>query len=134
MSAYVDSSVLLARYLGESTSRIASALLAHESTAVCTRLASVEVRRNLARRPSIVERATGLLLFQDDWARMQIVEIDEKLCELATTVAETTGIRTLDSLHVAGGLQAGCERFMTFDVRQADAAREFGMTVVGIDS
>lgn len=134
MSAYVDTSVLLARYLGESTSRRASALLATEPVAVSTRLASVEVRRNLVRRPSVVERATGLMLFQDDWARMQIVEMDEKLCEVAITVAEATGLRTLDCLHVAGGVHAGCDRFITFDARQADAARVFGMTVVGVDS
>jgi predicted nucleic acid-binding protein len=47
--------------------------------------------------------------------------------------AALTGVRTLDALHLAAAQRVGgaAVPFLTFDVRQAQAARGLGLTVVG---
>lgn len=53
--------------------------------------------------------------------------------ERAATVAETTGVRSLDAIHLAAAQSAGGTQltFVTFDLRQAQAARSLGFTVLG---
>ncbi len=42
-------------------------------------------------------------------------------------------MRTLDALHLGAARRLGTAlTFLTFDVRQAQAARELGLTVAGI--
>jgi predicted nucleic acid-binding protein len=70
--------------------------------------------------------------FADDLGSVSIIELDEATCEPAASIAETTGVRTLDALHLAAAqrvLEPG-SGFLTFDVRQAQAARVLGLTVV----
>jgi predicted nucleic acid-binding protein len=52
---------------------------------------------------------------------------------MAAAIAELTGARTLDALHLAAAQRVGgpAVPFLTFDVRQARAARGLGLTVVG---
>jgi len=49
-------------------------------------------------------------------------------------VAELTGVRVLDALHLAAIQRSGgpAVPFLTFDVRQAQAARALGLTVLGV--
>lgn len=63
---------------------------------------------------------------------MSIVELDAGTCELAATIAEQLGVRTLDALHLGAARRLGAAvRFLTFDVRQAEAARSLGLAVAG---
>jgi predicted nucleic acid-binding protein len=65
---------------------------------------------------------------------MHVVELDETTCEIAADLAELTGARTLDALHLAAANRAGkgALTLLTFDIRQAQAARAVGLTVVGV--
>jgi predicted nucleic acid-binding protein len=49
------------------------------------------------------------------------------------SLAEATGARTLDAIHLAsaGRVAAPSMRLVTFDVRMAAVARTLGLTVVG---
>lgn len=40
------------------------------------------------------------------------------------------GLRSLDALHLAAAIEAGVDSFVTYDIRQAVAATEAGMTVI----
>jgi predicted nucleic acid-binding protein len=93
----------------------------------------VEVRRNLARLLGESDAAAARKAFAEDVHVFSIVELDEITCETAAAIAETTGVRTLDALHLAAAQRAGgaAVPFLTFDVRQAQAARTLGLTVVG---
>ena len=64
---------------------------------------------------------------------MRIAELDEHLCERAAELAESTGARALDALHLgAADVMGGGELpFVTFDRRLAHAARSLGWTVLG---
>lgn len=129
---YVDSSALLKRYVDEPDSPVADALLRADRELLTARHMIVEVRRNLARLLSGRDLASARRAFADDLRSFSIVELDEATCESAAAIAETTGARTLDALHLAAaqGVSTPEVGFLTFDLRQAQAARALGLTVV----
>lgn len=132
MTLYVDSSVLLKRYVDEPDSDRAVELLTTDPTLVTGRQTVVEVRRNLARVLSPTDATAARASFATDLASFSIVELDANSCELAATVAEQTGVRTLDALHLGAARRLGTQlTFVTFDVRQAHAARSLGFAVAG---
>ena len=49
---------------------------------------------------------------------------------LSAKCSALIGTRSLDLWHIAAALEAGCEPFVSFDVRQRDAARRFGLKVL----
>ena len=132
MSTYVDSSALLKRYVEEADSAAADALLRADGALLTARHTIVEVRRNLARLLSGRDLRAARAAFTDDLRSISIIELDDATCESAASIAETTGVRTLDALHLAAAqrISAPGVGFLTFDVRQAQAARALGLTVV----
>ena len=50
-----------------------------------------------------------------------------------SSIAEQTGARTLDALHLGAAQRVGGQAvtYLTFDVRQGQAARNLGLTVIG---
>ena len=133
MLACIDSSVFLSRYLSEPRSREANALIARASAVVACRVLHIEVTRGLSFIASPVERATAQVTFAEDGRRLIVVELDGQMADLASTIAASTGVRTLDSLHIATAILASADAFITFDRRQADAARGFDLTVLGTE-
>jgi predicted nucleic acid-binding protein len=133
VSLYVDSSALLKRYVDEPDSDAADSLLRSDPSLVTSRHTVVEVRRNLARLLAGRELAAARSAFAADLEVLSIVELDEATCDAAAQVAEVTGVRTLDALHLAAAQRIGgpAVPFLTFDLRQAQAARGLGLTVVG---
>ena len=133
MSLYVDSSALLKRYVDEPDSDVADSLLRSDSSLLTARHTIVEVRRNLARLVGGRELASARSAFAGDLEVLSIVELDAVTCDGAAEIAEVTGVRTLDALHLAAAQRVGgpAVPFLTFDVRQAQAARALGLTVVG---
>ncbi len=132
MSLYVDSSALLKRYVDEPDSDTADALIASDPSLLTARHTIVEVRRNLARLLGERDAAAARSAFIEDLAAFGIVELDDTTCEAAAGIAELTGARTLDALHLAAAQRVGGAAipFVTFDLRQAQAARMLGMTVL----
>ena len=125
MSTYVDSSALLKRYVEEADSAAADALLRADHALLTARHTIVEVRRNLARLLSGRELVAARAAFADDLHAFSIIELDEATCESAASIAEATGVRTLDALHLAAAQRVSAPgvSFLTFDLRQAQAAR-----------
>ena len=133
MSLYVDTSALLKRYVEEPDSAAAEQYLLAEPTWITARHTWVEVRRNLSRLLGGRALSEARRNFERDWARTNVVELDEATCEMAATLAEISGARTLDALHLAA-LRRVSENtlpLLTFDIRQAHAARSLGITVLG---
>lgn len=132
MSTYVDSSALLKRYVEEADSAAADALLRADHALLTARHTIVEVRRNLARLLSGRDLIAARTAFADDLRSISIIELDEATCESAASIAERTGVRTLDALHLAAAQRVSEPGvgFLTFDLRQAQAARALGLAVV----
>lgn len=132
MTLYADTSALLKRYIDEADSERAVELLASDRLLVTGRHTVVEVRRNLARLITGSALTAARSAFATDLDSLSIVELDASTCELAATIAEQMGVRTLDALHLGAARRLGTTlTFLTFDVRQAQAARTLGLTVVG---
>jgi predicted nucleic acid-binding protein len=132
VTLYVDSSALLKRYVAEPDSDVAERHLLSDTTWVTARHTAVEVRRNLARLLTGSELMTAQHYFAKDFARTHIVELDEATCALAAEIAEVSLLRTLDALHLAALRRLGSDvPLLSFDLRQAQAARALGMSVLG---
>ncbi len=133
MTAYVDSSVLLKAYLEENDSDLAEALLDSDPERVTSWVTCTEVRRNLARHLDGPDRTSAFFQFEADLATFVMVVADESVCRGAASPGEHFGVRSLDAIHVASALRPmhPSLTFMTFDLRQAQAARAMGLTVVG---
>lgn len=133
MTLYVDSTALLKRYVDEPDSELAVELLVSDPALVTARHTVVEVRRNLSRLLSPPDATAARASFAADLASFAIVELDANTCELAATIAEQTAVRTLDALHLGAARRLGTSfTFVTFDVRQAVAARALGFTTIGV--
>ena len=130
---YVDSSALLKRYVEEPDSDYANELLASDSVLVTSWITLVELRRNVARlvEPSSVSALRAQITADLDG--MALVSVDEVVCDLAADIGEQLGVRSLDAIHLACArrLRVPTLTFLTFDLRQAQAARSLGFTVVG---
>jgi uncharacterized protein len=133
VSLYVDSSALLKRYVEEPDSEAAESLLRSDPSLLTARHTIVEVRRNLARLLDEPDAAAMRSALARDLEALSIVELDSATCEGAAAIAEVTGARTLDALHLAAAQRVGgaAVPFLTFDLRQAQAARSLGLTVLG---
>ncbi len=93
----------------------------------------VEVRRNLSRLLSGRQLDSARRQFAVDWDRCDVIELDATTCRLAAEIAEVTGARSLDALHLgaASRVGAGPMGFFTYDLRQAQIARTLGWDVRG---
>lgn len=133
MSLYVDSSALLKRYVAEPDSDRADELLMSDPALLTARHTIVEVRRSLARVLTEPDARSARAALERDLRSIALIELDGETCELAASIAEVAGVRTLDALHLAAAQRAGGSAvpFLTFDIRQAQAARALGLTVVG---
>jgi predicted nucleic acid-binding protein len=133
VTAYVDSSALLKLYLEEPDSEYAENLLIGAGDWLTGRHTTVEVRRSLTRHLDGQELAAAQRQFQRDLENISIVELTTEVCEVAAQLAEATGIRTLDALHMGAAKVAGQGSLplITFDLRQAQAAHALGWIVLG---
>ena len=132
MSVYLDTSALLKRYVEEAESVLVEATMLADTTWITAQHTFVEVRRNLAR--VLRDRSLGQAkeFFERDWQRTHVVQLDDDTCRSAAEIAELTGTRTLDALHLAALRRAGeGVALVTFDLRQAAAARTLGFRVIG---
>jgi len=133
VTLYLDSSALLKRYIDEHDSSRYNAILDSDTVWLTCRLTWVEVWRNLGRRLPGSDASVARDAFRADWQRLAVVEIDAVLAEDAGRVADLTGSRSLDALHLAALERVGPAgiALVTADLRQAQAARALGWTVLG---
>lgn len=131
MTLYVDTSAILKRYIDERDSDIAKSLMATDPVLVTSRLAEIEVRRNLARLLDPDAGQQAKRDFSKDLDVFALVGLDATTCNAAARIAEETLCRSLDSIHLAAAQRAGSATLLTFDIRQAQAARSIGLAVIG---
>ncbi len=134
MTTYVDTSALMKRYVEEEGSDVAESWLHADPVLVTSWVTLVETRRNLARVLDGADLATARQQCVADLHQFALVVVDEPLSHAAAEVAEVLGVRSLDAVHLASAqrLQVPGLTFLTFDLRQAQAARALGFTVVGV--
>jgi uncharacterized protein len=135
LTLYLDSSALLKRYVAEPESAACNEILASDEDWITARLTLVEVTRNLPRQiKGVAALRAKQAAFTDDLARTHIVELDVETCRAAAVIAERTGTRTLDALHLAAAQRVASPSLVvvTYDHRLAAGARSLGLTVAGV--
>jgi uncharacterized protein len=134
MTTYVDSSALLKRYVEEIDSEVAEEYLNADPVLVTSWVTVVEVRRNLARLPRVLDLIGAQAQFSTDIDAIALISCDEPVANNAGEIGETLGVRSLDAIHLASAQRLRIESltFLTFDLRQAQAARSLGFAVRGV--
>ena len=123
IQAYFDSSAIMKLIGAEAESEALIDYLQNTPVEVATSvLAQVEVLRNLRKQPVESDEAMNgffLLAFDEEVRRQAIIVAGETL-------------RSLDAIHIATALAIGNRdlHFVTYDIRQAEAARQAGLKVV----
>jgi predicted nucleic acid-binding protein len=133
VTAYVDSSALLKRYLHEADWQLAEAALASDPVLASSWITSVEVRRNLARLLEGRQLSAARRQAERDFDRIAMISFDGSVAALASDIAEQFGVRALDAVHLASAKRLLIDdlAFITFDLRQGEAARRLGLRVLG---
>ena len=133
MVTYIDSSALVKRYISESDSKFASSLISADPVLVTSWLTFVEVRKAVSRALEGVDLASALRALTDDFDKMAVVSPDVLTWQAAADIVDALKIRSLDAVHLACAqrLRVKNLRFITFDLRQAIAARSLGFNVEG---
>jgi predicted nucleic acid-binding protein len=122
---YLDASAAVKLVVTEPESAALRRFLSDQVTRVSNRILAVELVRAVKRRsPSLLDQAQALFRV------MEFVELDAGVAEHAAGL-EPVALRSLDAIHLASALAIGSElhAFITYDARQADAARALGLTV-----
>lgn len=134
MTLYADASAILKLYLDEVGSDFARATLRDDPVWISACVTVVEVRRNLARLLSGDELTRAQAEFGRDWSEVASLAIDDSTAERAAVLAEMTGVRALDALHLEAAERARAGQgvpIVTFDIRLADAVRSLGWEAIG---
>jgi uncharacterized protein len=133
MTTYVDSSALLKHYVDEVDSDVAEQFLAADPVLATSWVTVVEVRRNLARLLDGSALLGAQAQFTRDLEALAMITCDEAVAVAAGDIGETLGVRSLDAIHLASAQRLRIDglTFLTFDLRQAQAARSLGLLVRG---
>lgn len=122
---YLDASAAVKLVVAEAETSALTSYLESRSARVSSRVLSVEIARAVgSRRPDALGEIPAVM------GSLDFVELDAAIAELAGRLLPNT-LRSLDAIHLASALAfAGTlEAFVTYDHRQADAARAAGLVV-----
>lgn len=124
---YADASALVKLVIREPESEALRDYLLIRADPATSRLALVEVSRVVMRIKETVDDDALAAV----WDRTVLVELDASLADAASRIGPRT-LRSLDAIHLASALTLAddLEAFVTYDARQADAARALGLEVV----
>jgi predicted nucleic acid-binding protein len=108
---YLDTSAALRATLEAGMEPEIERRLTAADVLITSRLSLVESSRALIRarelsRISEVQRVDAQRSLESVWARCHVWEITRSICDRASVVAPTTGLRALDAIHFATFLEA----------------------------
>ena len=141
--AYVDTSVLLKRYVKEAGSADARRLL-RRYRVLSSAIAPVEATSALWRRRAVGDVSDADLQailgrLAGDRSHWELVDLTADVLDQAELVIQRAGVRTLDAVHLASALvvratsgRRPAARFITADARQRDAAVGLGLQVTWV--
>jgi len=97
---------------------------------VASELVVVEVRRVLGQITNPIESTLAAAMFKHDLNQIHLIAMTRSLLELAADIAARSQLRSLDSIHLASAITAECTHFLTFDLKQANVAKNFGLVLL----
>ena len=122
---YLDVSAIVKIVLREVGSPELIDFLAGRSDRVSSVIAAVEAPRAILRREPGAAASVAALI-----EGLDLVRLDAAIVRRAASLPPTV-VRSLDAIHIASAMAIGdIDAFITYDERQAEAARMLGLPVV----
>ena len=135
-TTYLDASAIVKLLLREADAETARWLWHSAERRATSAVAYVEARAALAAavRDGRLGSDTVALRKRElarRWRQCQPVALDDRLLQLAGSIADDEGLRALDAIHLATALYVADARtlFVTWDRRLAGAASRLGLAV-----
>lgn len=135
MTLFVESSALLKRYIDEAGTAMVVEAMQRDPEWIASEVAHAEAALALCHTPlSEAHLAEVRRRLDEDWRRFRTLATDRACLARAVEIGCEQRVRTLDAIHLAAADRLPRPlTFMTFDRRQAGAARALGFEVVGAD-
>jgi uncharacterized protein len=137
LNLYLDSSALIKRYIHEAGSERVLNLCSQADGIVLSVLCvpeTVSTFCRLKRERQMNEDVYHLLKrdFQEDLQQVSLVDLSSDVLESSVHCLEKSSVGTLDAIHLATALRAGCDLFLSADFRQQKAAKIMGLKVEAV--
>jgi predicted nucleic acid-binding protein len=133
LTLVLDTSALVKRYVAEMGSETVARLMAEDLSWAASSLCRVEAEVTLCQRGFDVATLAALTRdLEEDWDLVLAIPVDGGCLEDAARIGCDRRVRTLDAIHLAAALRLPDVTFATADHRQAEAARDLGLTVVDV--
>jgi len=130
---FLDTSALLKRYVEEVGSELVAQRMEADAQWAASAMTRTEAEISLCRfglGPR--DNAARLQRLRDDWERFHVIPVDSRCLGRAAELGCQHDIRTLDAVHLAAAERLPPPfTLLTFDRRQADAARSMDLAVEG---
>ncbi len=130
---FLDTSALVKRYVAEEGTELVLRRMGEDADWVVSSIARTETEITLCRLGFDLDGGDLAQRLREDWQRYHVVPVDPECLEEAATVGCRYEVRTLDALHLAAADRLPRQELvmLTFDRRQADAARSMALRVEG---
>jgi predicted nucleic acid-binding protein len=127
----LDTSALLARYLGGPAREVVLTAMAADGDWCASALARSEALMMVDRVTELAGEQRALrAAVLDDWERIHVVPVDGRCLDRAAELGRTQPIRTVDAIHLAAAERLPPPiTYCTFDPRQIPVALALGFTV-----
>ena len=134
MTLALDTTALLARYLGGAARPVILDAMASDPDWCASALALSEVLMLVDRLGDDPDRTDDLRrAVRDDWERIHVVPLDQRCLDRASELGRTQPLRTVDALHLAAADRLPRPTgFATFDPAQIPVAMALGFDVISI--
>jgi uncharacterized protein len=126
---FLDTSALMKRYVDEEGTPLVLARMEADPAWVASAIAHVEATIALCGMgfdaAQLEDRQRRL---DEDWQRCLVVPVDFACLQQASDIGCRHGVRTMDAVHLAAAMRLPPPfTLLTFDRRQAEAARALGL-------
>jgi predicted nucleic acid-binding protein len=130
---FLDTSALVKRYVAEEGTDLVVGRMLDDTEWVVSALARSETEITLCRLGFSADESEEVRQrLRDDWERCHVVPVDPACLDRAAEIGCQFEVRTLDALHLAAADRLPRPVLMlTFDRRQANAARSMDLVVEG---
>jgi predicted nucleic acid-binding protein len=130
---FLDTSALVKRYVEEEGTELVLRRMDEDTDWVVSAIARTETEISLCRLGFDPDESADLWQrLREDWERCHVVPVDPACLAGAAEVGCRYQVRTLDALHLAAADRLPRPLvLLTFDQRQADAARSMALVVEG---
>jgi predicted nucleic acid-binding protein len=134
MALALDTTALVARFLGGPSRDVVLAAMAADDDWCASALARAEALVLVDRVTELEHERTALRrAILDDWERIHVVPVDGPCLDRAAALARARPLRTVDAIHLAAAERLPPPvTFCTFDPRQIPGALAAGFDVASL--